>query len=53
MKLQLRGEFFNFTNTERFAFPDVGVGSGTFGDVQSSAPGFTPRLVQFGLRFEF
>jgi len=53
MKLQLRAEFFNFTNTERFAFPDVGVGSGTFGDVQSSAPGFQPRVMQFGLRFEF
>jgi hypothetical protein len=53
MTLQLRGEFFNFTNTERFGFPDVGVGSGTFGEVLSSAPGFTPRLIQFGLRFEF
>jgi hypothetical protein len=36
--LQLRGEFFNFTNTKGFAFPDVGVGSATFGDVTSSAP---------------
>jgi len=53
MTLQLRGEFFNFTNTERFAFPDVGVGSSTFGDVTSSAPGFTPRIAQFGLRFQF
>jgi hypothetical protein len=53
MTLQLRAEFFNFTNTERFAFPDVGVGSATFGQVTSSAPGFTPRVTQFGLRFEF
>jgi hypothetical protein len=53
VKLQFRGEFFNFTNTERFAFPDVGVGSATFGDVTASAPGFTPRLTQFGLRCEF
>lgn len=53
MKLQLRAEFFNFTNSERFAFPDVGVGSGTFGEVTSSAPGFQPRVTQFGLRFEF
>jgi hypothetical protein len=53
VRLQFRGEFFNFTNTERFAFPDVGVGSSTFGDVTSSAPGFTPRLVQFGLRCQF
>jgi hypothetical protein len=53
MKLQLRGEFFNFTNTPRFAFPDVGIGSGTFGEVTSTASGSTPRHAQFGLRFEF
>lgn len=53
MRLQLRGEFFNFTNTPRFAIPDVGVGSGTFGQVTASAPGSTPRHSQFGLRFEF
>jgi carboxypeptidase family protein/TonB-dependent receptor-like protein len=53
MKLQLRGEFFNFTNTPRFAFPDVGIGSGTFGQVTSTAPGSSPRHGQFGLRFEF
>jgi hypothetical protein len=51
--LQLRAEFFNFTNTERFAFPDVGVGSATFGEVTSSATGFTPRVMQFGMRFQF
>jgi len=53
MRLQIRGEFFNFTNTPRFAFPDVGVGSATFGQVTSTAPGSTPRRTQFGLRFEF
>jgi hypothetical protein len=53
MKIQLRGEFFNFTNTPRFAFPDLGVGSATFGEVTSTAPGSTPRHTQFGLRFEF
>jgi hypothetical protein len=53
MKLQLRGEFFNFTNTPRFAFPDLGVGSGTFGQVTSTAPGSTPRHSQIGVRFEF
>ena len=51
--LQLRAEFFNFTNTERFGFPDVGVGSATFGEVTSSAPGFQPRVMQFGMRFQF
>ncbi len=53
MLLQLRMDFFNFTNTERFAFPDLGVGSATFGQVTSSAPGSTPRHSQFGLRFQF
>jgi hypothetical protein len=47
------GEFFNFTNTERFAFPDLGVGSATFGEVTSTAPGSTPRHTQFGLKFQF
>jgi Carboxypeptidase regulatory-like domain/TonB dependent receptor len=53
MKLQVRGEFFNFTNTPRFAFPDLAYGSGTFGDVTSTAPGSTPRHMQFGVRFQF
>jgi hypothetical protein len=53
MKLQLRAEFFNFTNTPRFGFPDLNFGSGTFGDVTSTAPGSTPRRTQFGLRFQF
>jgi hypothetical protein len=53
MLLQFRGEFFNFTNTERFAFPDLGVGSATFGEVTSTAPGSNPRHTQFGLRFQF
>jgi hypothetical protein len=53
MTLQLRAEFFNFTNTPRFAFPDLNFGSATFGDVESTAPGSTPRHSQFGLRFQF
>ena len=53
MQLQFRGEFFNFTNTPRFAFPDLSYGSATFGDVTSTAPGSTPRHTQFGLRFQF
>jgi Carboxypeptidase regulatory-like domain len=53
MVLQFRGEFFNFTNSERFAFPDLNYGSATFGDVTATAPGSTPRHTQFGLRFQF
>jgi Carboxypeptidase regulatory-like domain len=58
MTLQLRGEFFNFTNTPRFAFPSLswapgqpGVDNTTFGQVMSLAN--SPRTAQFGLRFEF
>ncbi len=51
MKVQIRGEFFNFTNTVRFAFPNTSVGSSSFGTVTSSAN--TPRHTQFGIRFEF
>jgi hypothetical protein len=53
MKLQFRREFFNFTNTPRYAFPDLAYGSATFGEVTSTAPGSTPRHTQFGLRFQF
>lgn len=53
MLLQFRGEFFNFTNTPRFAFPDLGFGGDTFGYVTSTAPGSIPRHTQFGLRFQF
>jgi len=53
MLLQFRAEFFNFTNTPRFAFPDLGYGGDTFGEVMSTAPGSIPRHTQFGLRFQF
>jgi hypothetical protein len=56
MKLQVRGEFFNFTNTPRFATPNTVVSTdptnpGSFGTVTSTAN--TPRHMQFGVRFEF
>jgi len=51
MKLQIRCEFFNFTNTPRFSYPDTSVDSSTFGQVTSTVN--TPRHVQFGARFEF
>ena len=51
MKIQIRGEFFNFTNTVRFAFPNTSVDSSSFGTITSSAN--TPRHTQFGIRFEF
>ena len=51
MRLQVRGEFFNFTNTPRFNFPDTVFGDSTFGQVTSTLN--TPRHTQIGVRFEF
>jgi hypothetical protein len=50
-KLQIRAEFFNFTNTPRFALPVVSVGDSQFGQVTSTAN--SPRHMQFGARFQF
>jgi hypothetical protein len=51
MKLQVRGEFFNFTNTPRFAIPDTVLTDQEFGQVNSTLG--SPRVTQFGIRFEF
>jgi hypothetical protein len=51
MKLQIRGEFFNFTNTPRFNFPNTSFGDSSFGQVTSTLN--SPRHTQFGIRFEF
>jgi hypothetical protein len=53
MKLQIRGEFFNFMNTPRFGYPDLAADSATFGQVTTTASGSTPRRTQVGVRFEF
>jgi len=53
MKLQVRGEFFNLTNTPRFGYPDLAVGSDTFGQLTTIAAGSTPRRTQIGVRFQF
>jgi hypothetical protein len=51
MKLQIRGEFFNFTNTPRFAIPVTTLSDAQFGQVTKTLG--SPRQVQFGIRFEF
>ena len=51
MKLQIRAEMFNATNTPRFAFPSAAWGSGDFGLVTSTTS--TYRKMQFGARFQF
>jgi len=55
MSLQLRADVFNSTNTPRFAVPDTGYAPGNpqFGIISSTAPGYTPRRIQLGVRFEF
>ena len=55
MKIQIRAEFYNFTNHPRFANPDTAFATGDteFGIINSTAPGYTPRRLQFGVRFEF
>jgi hypothetical protein len=46
---------FNAFNHPRFAPPNTfwDLGDPTFGIVNATAPGYTPRRLQFGLRFEF
>jgi hypothetical protein len=46
--LQFRAEFFNVTNTPRFAPPNMTQGNGQFGNV--SAMGNQPRVIQFALK---
>jgi len=55
MSVQLRADVFNSTNTPRFAPPDTGYAPGntTFGIISATAPGFSPRRIQYGVRFEF
>jgi len=48
LRLQFRAEFFNLTNTVRFAPPNTSFGGATFGQV--SAQSNQPRVVQFALK---
>ena len=51
MRLELRGEFFNLTNTAHFARPDATIGSPQAGTITATAS--PNRQVQIGLRFVF
>jgi hypothetical protein len=51
MKLQLRGEFFNFSNTPRFGDPNTSFGDPAFGTISSQTN--NPRRFQVGARFLF
>jgi hypothetical protein len=52
-QLELHADFFNFTNTPRFAFPAYDYEDPSFGIVSSTAAGYTPRHTQFGVRYQF
>jgi hypothetical protein len=53
MKVEVRGEFLNATNTPRFATPSSFAGDSGFGKVTSTVQGTFPRRIQMGVRFEF
>ena len=50
-QLQVRAEMFNVANHQRFAFPDVGSGDGSFGIINQTTGNF--RKMQFGARLQF
>jgi hypothetical protein len=56
-RLQLRGEVFNVLNNANFfagSNPGIlDVGSTSFGRLTTSGQAYSPRIVQFGARFEF
>jgi hypothetical protein len=52
-KLQIRVEAFNVFNRSRFGLPVTAYGDPLFGNVNSLAPGFSPRRLQLVARFEF
>ena len=53
VRMQLRGEFFNFTNTTTFGIPGTTLNSATFGVVSSLGPSAAPRVIQVGAKLLF
>ena len=53
MNVQLRAEFFNFTNSPHYNSPNRSVTSGNFGRVTSINGNARNRSVRFGLRLSF
>jgi hypothetical protein len=53
MRVQLRTEVFNLTNTANFAGPGASLGAANFGIISATTPGSTPREIQFVLKLLF
>lgn len=51
--LQLRGEVFNVLNNANFFTADLDIASTSFGRLTASGNAYSPRIVQFGARFQF
>ncbi|MGH9448273.1 MAG: hypothetical protein ACRD3O_21515, partial [Terriglobia bacterium] len=49
--VQLRGEFYNATNTPQFNAPGSTYGTGSFGKITSTS--VNPRIVQLGIKYIF
>jgi hypothetical protein len=52
-RLQLRGEVFNVLNRANFFTADLDINSTSFGRLTGAGNSYSPRIVQFGARFEF
>ena len=58
LTMQFRAEFFDITNTPSFYMPNnnsgnAQFGNGSFGQITSTDPNYTPRQIQFALRATF
>lgn len=51
VRVQLRAEAFNLTNSAQFQVPTFAIGSANFGKITSTRG--SPRIMQFAFRFEF
>jgi hypothetical protein len=52
-RLQIRGEIFNVLNNANFFTADLDIASTSFSRLTGSGNAYSPRIVQFGARFEF